>query len=107
MQTKEHVNLQQEFVRDSRFAQLGKEAIGTGIFWLLYLGATLLAALGLGMGDPTEYTYLFGVPLWFAVCVVIQIVAMLVAVLMLNYWYQEIDLAPNDPAYSYEQEGNI
>ena len=51
-----------EFVPDSRFQAMGKEAIIVLVYWLAMFIGVMLSAIFLGRGNPADYTYLFGFP---------------------------------------------
>ena len=48
-----------EFVPDSRFQAMGKEAIIVLVYWLAMFIGVMLSAIFLGRGNPADYTYLF------------------------------------------------
>ena len=58
---------------------MGKEAIIVLVYWLAMFIGVMLSAIFLGRVKSGDYTYLFGFPLWFTVCIGIMIVGILVA----------------------------
>ena len=86
-----------EFVPDSRFKAMGKEAVIVAVYWGIMFMGIMLSAHFLGGGDPKEYTYLFGFPLWFAICVVIIVVG----IVMLLKVFKNVSLDAEDPNFDY------
>lgn len=107
MQKNEEKNEVRPFIPDSRFQALGKEAIVTGGLWLAGFLAMLSVAACFHVKDPTQYTYLLGLPLWFAICCIIQVAVIIVTILLLLFWYQDISLEPRDPEFHYTGKDGI
>lgn len=100
METNTHITDSSHFVPDPRFKTLGKEAIATGLLWLFDIGITMVIAFFFSKQDPASYTYLFGLPMWFALCCILQAVTIIISILMLLFWYKDISLEPSDPEFS-------
>ena len=82
---------------DSRFKIAHKEAwIGVGLVivnFALWYGF----AYGLGSGDPTQYTYVFGFPAWFFYsCIVTTIVMIVLIWLVMKLFFTEVPLDGED-----------
>lgn len=82
---------------DKRFKIAHREAlIGVGlvifnfIWWYAF-------AYGLGSKDPSEYTYVFGLPAWFFYsCVLGFIVMSILVAVVVKVWFIEIPLDDED-----------
>ena len=92
-----------EFVPDSRFQAMGKEAVMVLVYWLAMFIGVMLSAIFLGRGNPADYTYLFGFPLWFTVCIGIMIVGILVGIYLVMRVFQNVSLDAEDPEFDYEK----
>lgn len=92
-----------EFVPDSRFQAMGKEAVMVLVYWLAMFIGVMLSAIFLGRGNPSDYTYLFGFPLWFTVCIGIMIVGILVGIYLVMRVFQNVSLDAEDPEFDYEK----
>lgn len=96
-------NRKVEFTSDSRFKAMGKEAIIVLVYWLVMFIGVMLSAVLLGGGDPAEYTYLFGFPLWFTVCIGIMLVGILVGIFLVLCVFKDVSLDAEDPEFDYEK----
>ena len=106
MNTNQSTPKNHDFTPDPRFKTLGKEAFATGLLWLFNITLTMIIATLFNGQDPATYTYLFGLPLWFALCCILQAITIMVSILMLLFWYKDISLEPRDPAiYNDRKEG--
>lgn len=94
---------QVELIPDSRFQAMGKEAVIVIFYWLAMFAGVMLSAIFLGGGDPAEYTYLFGFPLWFTVCIGIMILAILVGIFLVTRVFKNVSLDAEDPEFDYEK----
>lgn len=92
-----------EITPDSRFESMGKEALMVMVYWLVMFAGIMLSAVFLGGGDSTEYTYLFGFPLWFTVCIGIMLVGIAVGIFMVLKVFKNVSLDAEDPEYNYEK----
>ena len=62
----------EDIPEDPRFKTCKKEALTVIGFWSLFVALTLIIMYTIGVKDPTEYTYVCGLPLWFfLVCLLI------------------------------------
>lgn len=95
---------EQSFTPDSRFRDMGREAVFTALFWVAYFLSVMASAYFLGAGDPTQYAYLLGFPLWFTVCILITLAYMAVAIYALKRRFKNISLGAKDPGYDYEKD---
>ena len=82
---------------DSRFKIAHKEAwIGVALVivnFALWYGF----AYGLGSGDPTQYTYVFGFPAWFFYsCIVTTIIMIVLIWLVMKLFFTEVPLDGED-----------
>ncbi len=93
----------EEFVEDSRFAPLRKDAVIVAVGWCIFFVLMMGAAYILGNGDPKEYTYLLGFPLWFIVCTAIQLIFMGICIYMLAKKFADVSLDSDDPEYDYKE----
>lgn len=94
---------QEALVQDSRFQSMGREALIVAAYWLAMFAGVMLAAFFLGGGDPAEYTYLFGFPLWFTVCIGIMILGIVVGIVLVQKVFKNVSLDAADPAFDYER----
>lgn len=94
---------QNELIPDSRFQAMGKEAVMVLIYWLVMFIGVMLSAIFLGKGNPADYTYLFGFPLWFTVCIGIMIVGILVGIYLVMRVFKNVSLEAEDPEFDYEK----
>lgn len=96
-------NKENSFVPDSRFRAMGKEAIMVIVYWLVMFAGIMLSAWFFGKGDPAEYTYLFGFPVWFTVSMFIMIVGIIVGIFMVLKVFKDVPLDAMDPEYDYQK----
>ncbi|BDF68110.1 hypothetical protein CE91St43_20820 [Oscillospiraceae bacterium] len=94
---------QDTLVPDSRFQTMGKEALIVVVYWLAMFAGVMLSAVFLGGGDPAEYTYLFGFPLWYTVCIGIMIVGIVVGIFLVKKIFKDVSLDAGDPEFDYEK----
>lgn len=72
--------------------QLKKETIVTIVLYLIYFVWWYMTAYGLGSGSPENYTYMFGLPLWFVVsCVGGFILITTLVFFSVKYLFKDID----------------
>lgn len=93
----------QDLIPDSRFKSMGREAIMVVIYWLVMFACVVLSAVFLGAGDATKYTYLCGFPLWFAVDMIVMIVAIVVGIFLCMKVFKDVSLDAEDPEFDYEK----
>lgn len=93
--------MKERLIPDSRFKQLNKEALICGIFTFVLIAGFALIGQVFGSGDVNEYTYLFGVPLWFALAILFQFVMMGVACFLILKVFPDMSLDADDPEYDY------
>lgn len=92
------------FVPDSRFGPLGRDALWITGGWCVLFAITMTVAYIFGSGDPKEYTYVCGFPLWFALCTLIQLAAMGITIYMLARKFCNVSLDADDPEYDYGED---
>lgn len=102
--SKETVKGMAQFVPDSRFRLLGKDAWIITIGWIGFFVLMMSVAYVFGKGDPKEYTYVLGFPLWFVLCICIQLVIMGVTIYMLSRRFCDVPLDADDPEYDYGED---
>ena len=84
-------------VQDKRFKIAHKEAIIGVVLVVINFGIWYGFAYGLGSGDPTKYTYVFGFPSWFFYsCIAGTIVMILCIWLAMKLFFKEISLEEED-----------
>ncbi len=79
--------------KKERFGQAHKEALISlglyGVFFAWWYGA----AYGLGSGDPSSYTYIWGMPSWFFYsCIVGYVVISFLVWAVVRFFFKEIPL---------------
>ena len=81
------------FVQDKRFKIAHKEAcIGVGLV-ILNFAVWYGFAYGLGSGDPTKYSYVFGFPAWFFYSCIAGTIFMILCIwLAMKLFFKEISL---------------
>lgn len=87
-----------EIEEDPRFKIINKEAVIACIVWVIFAALSLAVIYGLGGGDPTQYSYVMGLPLWFFAYLAIVILFMVIIVYIVKYKFQDMTLD------SYEEE---
>lgn len=92
-----------ELIPDSRFKAMGREAIIVTVYWLVMFVGIMLSAVILGAGDPTQYTYLLGFPLWFTVSMGIMIVGIIVGIVLVLKVFRDVSLDAADSEFDYEK----
>ena len=90
-----------KYIPDSRFAGMKKEARFTALFWALYFLGVMGTAYFLGKGNPADYTYILGFPVWFAATIGVTVIFIILGVYVLKYRFQNVPLDAEDPAYDY------
>ena len=93
-----------DFVPDSRFATIGKEAKLVAVISVIHLAIFMMVATVYSKMDPTTYTYLFGFPAWFTICILVEIVTLAILAWVMLKKFSDIPLTADDPNYDYEQE---
>lgn len=80
-------------VNDERYKIANREAwigLGLAVFNFIWWYAF---AYGLGSKDPSEYTFVFGLPTWFFYsCVVGFIVMVILVSIVVKVWFVEVPL---------------
>lgn len=83
--------------REELRKQLMKESLVTIILYLIYFLWWYLTAYGLGDKDPREYTYLFGLPMWFVVsCIGGFLLITTLVYFSVKYIFKEVDFEVED-----------
>lgn len=81
-----------EIEDDPRFLIINKEVKFAYIIWIAFAVLSLGAIYGLGGGDPTEYSYVMGLPLWFFAYLMIVVVFIIVLTYVIRNKFQDMDL---------------
>lgn len=92
-----------KYTPDSRFSQLGKDALTYAIAWVVYFFVTLIITSTVGSGDATAYKYVCGLPLWYFLFLVLQIAFMAFTLACLVKKFADIPLDADDPNYDYNK----
>lgn len=90
-----------ELIPDSRFGEMKKEAVIVAVYWIVMFAGIMLSAFFLGSGDPAQYTYLFGFPVWFSVSMAIMVIGILVGIFLLLKVFRDVSLDAEDPEFDY------
>ena len=87
----------EDFVEDPRYRQCNREALmglGLGILNLIWWFAW---GYGLGSKPPEEYSYVFGLPMWFFMsCIVGAVLFSVVAIIMVMKYFEDTPLGQLD-----------
>lgn len=81
-----------EIEDDPRFLIINKEVKFAYIVWIAFSLLSLAAIYGLGSGDPTEYSYVMGLPLWFFVYLMIVVGLLIVLTFVVRNKFRNMDL---------------
>lgn len=83
--------------------QLNKEALLTIGLYAIFFIWWYAFGYGLSSGDPSNYTYILGLPSWFFVsCVLGWLLVSLAVVVLVKKFFVEIDLDSDDEAKNNE-----
>lgn len=83
--------------------QLNKEALLTIGLYAIFFIWWYAFGYGLSSGDPSNYTYILGLPSWFFVsCVLGWLFVSLAVVVLVKKFFVEIDLDSDDEAKNNE-----
>lgn len=93
-----------KYVPDSRFEGMKNEARFTAVFWAAYFLAVMSTSYFLGKGDPTEYSYMFGFPIWFVATIGVTMVFIVLGIYVLKRRFKNVSLDAEDPEYDYEKD---
>jgi uncharacterized membrane protein YhdT len=76
-----------------RNAQINKEALISAGLYLLFFLWWYATGYGLAGGDPAEYTYVFGLPLWFFLSSVVGYVLFSAAtIIVVKFFFKNFSL---------------
>lgn len=81
-----------EIEDDPRFLVINKEVKFAYILWTVFAILSLAAIYGLGGGDPVEYTYVMGLPLWFFAYLTIVIGFIVLITYVVKKKFRNMDL---------------
>lgn len=81
-----------EIEDDPRFLIINKEVKFAYVVWITFALLSLGAIYGLGSGDPREYSYVMGLPLWFFVYLMIVVSFIIVLTYVIRNKFQDMDL---------------
>jgi uncharacterized membrane protein YhdT len=76
-----------------RNRQISKEARITFMLYIAYFIYWCITGYGVGAGDPANYTYVFGLPLWFFLsCVVGYVLFCAATIIIVKTCFKDFDL---------------
>ena len=82
---------------DPRFKIAHREALIGIILVVINFAMWYGFAYGLGQGDPTEYTYVFGFPAWFFYSCIAGTIFMVVLIwVVMKFFFTEVSLEVED-----------
>ena len=81
-------------VPDERFTQTTKEFWITGITFIIFSALMIINLFVLGK-DPSNYTYVLGLPLWIFLEIVILVGMVIAQELIVNFVYKDMDVTPH------------
>jgi uncharacterized membrane protein YhdT len=80
-------------VKKRRYSQSNKEALISFMLYGVFFAWWYVAAYGLGSGDPSSYTYVWGMPSWFFYsCIVGYVAISLLVWAVVKIFFKEIPL---------------
>ncbi len=83
----------QKFTIKEQNLQIKKEAIISIVMYIAFFLWWYFTGYGLGSGDPSEYTYIFGLPMWFFLSCVVGYVGFSIAVIIVvKCFFKNFDL---------------
>lgn len=91
------------FVPDSRFRLLWRDAKETMVGWWIYFAVLMLICIFVGGGDPANYTYVMGFPLWYFLCLAVSLVVAILHILQMSKRCADVSLDADDPNFDYEK----
>lgn len=94
-------NKEYELIPDSRFKAMGKEAVIVACYWVVMFVGIVASAYFFGSGDPTQYQYLLGFPMWFTLSMGIMIGGIIVGIILLLKVFKDVPLDAEDPEFDY------
>lgn len=78
---------------DPRFLRCQKEMLITLSTWFAFTIISIAVAYGLGKGPVEEYTYVFGLPLWWFAAVMVTVVFTFIVIGITLFVFKDMDLA--------------
>lgn len=81
---------------DSRFLTAKKEGVIALSIWVVFTVITLGVAYFMGAGDPTEYTYILGIPLWLFAVVICVLLCLVTVAFVTNKVFTNISMLDED-----------
>jgi len=94
------------FMEDPRYKQCNKEAIIVCVLGIANLIWWFAWGYGLGLRDPSEYSYVMGFPMWFFMsCIVGGLLFVGLTILIVYKYFKDMPLDKLDPeeAKKYEE----
>ncbi len=83
-----------DIVEDERFVVCRREAIVSIIMYFVLAGSMLVAMYVVGAGDPTQYSYILGMPTWYFAVGLCAIGAIVILNILLSKYYRHMSLDP-------------
>lgn len=81
-----------------RNKQMNKEAITSCVLYAIFFLWWYFTGYGMSSGDPAEFTYVMGLPLWFFLSCVVGWLLLIVAVIFtVKCLFVEFDLDSDEP----------
>ena len=78
-------------VQDKRFKIAHREALIGVILVIVNFAIWFGFAYGLGSGDPTEYTYIFGFPAWFFYsCIAGTVFMVILLIIVIKLFFKDV-----------------
>lgn len=82
-------------VPDERFTQTFKEFLITGGTYIIFTILMVANLFIVGGGDPADYTYVLGFPLWIFLEILILIGMVVAQELIVTFVYKDMDVTPH------------
>ncbi len=80
---------------DERFTQTFKEFLITAGTYIVFAALMIINLFTLGSTPVEEYTYVFGIPLWIFVEILILVGMVVAEELIVSFVYKDMDVTPN------------
>ncbi len=82
-----------------RNRQIRKEAIISMILYVAFFIWWYVTGYGLAGGDPADYTYVMGLPLWFFLsCIVGYVLFSVASIIVVKMFFKDFDLEETEEA---------
>ncbi len=92
-----NTNKAPKLTEKERNQQINKEAFISMVLYALFFIWWYVTGYGLGGGDPSTYTYVMGLPMWFFLSSVLGYVLFVVAtIFVVKAFFKDFDLGGED-----------